>query len=383
MTILHLADLHIGKIVNGFSMLDEQRHAARQILAYVRAEHPGAVLIAGDVYDRASPGTEAVRVFDDLLTDLSREDVPILIVAGNHDSAERLVYASRLLSDQRIFLRGVPDGALTPVTLTDEYGAVHFWLLPFIKPSSVRGLFGEAEPETYDDALAAVLDSADIDYTARNVLVAHQFFTGEGVTPLRFESELNPVGGLDAVNAARLAQFDYAALGHLHGAQTVGAEHIRYAGSPIKYSLSEWRHAKSVTRVELREKGARAISALPFTPLHDMREIKGRLDALTAAGTALRADAEDYLRVILTDEEELVDPMGKLRSVYPNIMSLDFENARTRVDVSGISAEPESIERLSTCDLFSEFFLELSGVTMSEEQTQLARELLEAAAVTE
>jgi exonuclease SbcD len=378
MKFLHLSDLHIGKGVNGFSMLDEQRHVFRQVIGYLRSERPDALVVAGDVYDRAVPGVEAVRLFDDFLTEVSGEKIPVLLISGNHDSPERLNYASRLLSERQIHLRGVFDGALRPITLQDEYGDVNFWLLPFIKPSSLRGLFEGREMETYDDALAAALESAGVDYTARNVLVAHQFFTKAGVPPLRSESELNPVGGLDAINADWISRFDYAALGHLHGAQTVGAKHIRYAGSPLKYSFSEWRQRKSATLVELREKGDLAVAELPLSPLRDMREIRGELSVLTSEEIVSRADREDYLRVVLTDEEEIIDPMGKLRAVYPNVMALDFENARTSVNASALAAGADRMERLSPYDLFRDFFLEASGSVMSEEQAEIARELLEA-----
>jgi exonuclease SbcD len=374
---LHLSDLHIGKSVNGFSMLGEQKHAFAQILEYVKTENPSVVVVAGDVYDRAVPGVDAVQVFDDFLTSLAGEEVVVLLISGNHDSPERLNYASRLLTDKRLFLYGAFDGRVRKLTLADEHGGLNFWLLPFIKPSSVRGFFGDQKIETYGDAVAAALDSAGIDYAERNILVSHQFYVKAGISPIRSESELNPVGGLDAVDAGSIENFDYAALGHLHGAQTVGAENLRYAGSPIKYSLSEWRHEKSVALVELGKKGALTVRALPLFPLHDMREIKGELAVLTSDEVSSLADREDYLRVILTDEEEIIDPMGKLRSVYPNIMSIDFEYAHTRVDTGAIFTDTETIERLSPFDLFSEFCLNTQGSTMSEEQSEIVRELLD------
>lgn len=376
MKFLHLADLHIGKNVNGFSMLGEQRHAFEQIIGYVQTERPAAVVIAGDVYDRAVPDARAVGVFDDFLTALSREGVAVLLIAGNHDSPERLGFASRLLADQRLFLCGAFDGGVRHVTLGDEYGDVHFWMLPFVKPSSVRGYRGERTIDSYDDAVAAALDAANIDYAARNVLLSHQFYTKAGTALLRSESEINPVGGLDAVDATLIERFDYAALGHLHGAQSVGARHLRYAGSPVKYSFSEWRQEKSVSLVELGEKGALSVTALPLSPLHDMREIVGELEVLTSDGIASLADRQDYLRVVLTDEAELVDPMGKLRSVYPHVMSLDFENARTRVDLDSIAADGEAAA-LTPYELFGEFFLDVQGSTMSAEQAGIVRELLE------
>ena len=379
MKFLHLADLHIGKNVNGFSMLEEQKHVFRQVMECIKAKRPSAVVIAGDIYDRAVPGVEAVRLFDDLLTALAREKVAVMLVSGNHDSPERLAYAGRLLAEKRLFLCGAFTGRLHRVTLGDEYGQVHFWLLPFIKPSSIKGLAGEKEIESYDDALAAALATAKIDYSARNVLVSHQFYTKAGVTPLRSESELNPVGGLDAVEAELIERFDYVALGHLHGAQGVGARHIRYSGSPIKYSFSEWRQEKSLTIVELGKKGSLTIEALPLAPLHDMREIKGELAWLANEEISSLADKEDYLRVILTDEEEIIDPLGKLRAVYPNIMSLGFENSRSRIDLGAVLADSETTEKLSPYDLFAEFFLELQGSALNSAQAEIVRGLLERA----
>ena len=378
MKFLHLSDLHIGKSVNRFSMLDEQKHAFGQIIGYVKTLRPDAVIIAGDVYDRAVPSVEAVGVFDDLLTALAREGVVVMLISGNHDSPERLVYASRLLSDKRLFFCGAFDGGPRKITLTDEHGEVYFWLLPFVKPSSVRYLLGEREIESYDDAVAAALDMAKVDYTARNVLVSHQFYAKAGVAPARSESESNPVGGLDAVDAGLIERFDYAALGHLHGRQTVGSEHIRYCGSPVKYSFSEWRQEKSATIVELGEKGNLTVKPLPLVPIHDMREVKGELEKLMSKEILSLADKEDYLRVILTNEEEIIDPMGKLRGVYPNIMSLDFENSRTSIDIDAITTNTETIEKLSLYDLFGEFFLDAQGSTMSAEQAAIVRELLEA-----
>lgn len=377
MKFLHLSDLHIGKGVNGFSMITEQKHAFEQIIEYIKTERPAAVAIAGDVYDRAVPGVEAVRLFDDFLTELAKNDIAVLLISGNHDSPERLDYAGRLLAEKRLHIYGLFDSALRRVVLSDEYGEVNFWLMPFIKPSYFRGLTDKREIESYDEAVSAALQAADIDYNSRNVLVSHQFYTKAGVSPVRSESELNPVGGLDAVAAELIESFDYAALGHLHGAQSAGPEYIRYCGSPIKYSFSEWRQKKSVTLVDLKEKGNLTISILPLTPIHDMREIKGELNRLTSDEIIELANTEDYLRVILTDKEEIIDPMGKLRSVYPNVMSLGFENSRTSLDIGKITAGKDVTGTLSAYELFGEFFLETQGFVMSAEQADIVRELLE------
>lgn len=380
MKFLHLSDLHIGKTVNGVSMIGEQRHVFGQIAGYLRTERPRAVLVAGDVYDRTVPGVDAVRLFDDFLTELAGEGAAVFIIAGNHDSPERLNYASRLLSRGNVFLRGVlEDGKMRCVTLDDEYGRVNFWLLPFIKPSSLRGYYDDAEIGGYSDAVRIVIENSGVDFAARNVLISHQFYAGAGIEPVRSESETDFVGGLDAVDAAILSRFDYAALGHLHRAQSAGAENIRYGGSPLKYSFSEWRHEKSATLVELGKKGSLDITALPLTPIHDMREIKGPIGKLTSAEVLRDAEREDYMRVVLTDGGEIVDAIGKIRSAYPNVMALAYENSRAREESEYAGLDAEEVENLSVLDLFSRFFKEIKKTEMSARQEKIVRELLEEA----
>ena len=374
MKFLHLSDLHIGKNVNGFSMLEEQRRVFRQIIGHIRSERPAAALIAGDVYDRPAPSAEAVLLFDDFLTDLAAEGVAVMVIAGNHDSPERLGYAGRLLADRNLFICGAFDGVMRRAVLSDEYGDVNFWLLPFVRPISVKGFFEEREISTHGDAVAAAVEAAGIDRSARNVLVSHQFYAASGTDP----KETANAGGLDAIDASVVEMFDYAALGHLHGCRSVGAENRRYAGSPLKYSFSEIGHSKSATLVELREKGNLSISALPLVPLHDMREIKGTLSELTSAGAASAADKNDYLRVVLTDKEgETTDPMGKLRSVYPNVMSLAFENADADIYAVGTNADLERVSTLPPYDLFREFFFDANKYAMSVEQAALAKKLMD------
>jgi len=367
-------------------MIPEQKHAFAQIIDYIKTTSPAAVVIAGDVYDRAIPSVEAVRVFDDFLTQLAHQNIAVILISGNHDSPERINYASRLLADKHIYFYGAFDGTMRKVTLSDEYGEVNFWLLPFIKPASVRGLLSltcdetedetEKEIETYDQAIAAAIETAKIDYTARNVLVSHQFYTKTGINPIQSDSELNPVGGLDAIDTEIIENFDYIALGHLHANQRVGAEHIRYCGSPIKYSFSEYQHKKSITLVELGEKGDLTTTALPLTPLHDMRKLKGKLEILLSGELPEQGSNEDYMHITLTNEDEIVDPMGKLRSIYPNIMHLGFENSRTDAATS-IMTDSETIKKLSDYELFAQFFLEAQGSTMSEDQAEIIRQLLD------
>ena len=377
MRFLHLSDLHIGKNVNGFLMLDEQRYAFEQITRYIENERPDAVVIAGDVYDRTVPGIEAVRLFDDFLTELASMNVTVMIISGNHDSPERLNFASRLLSDKKVFICGAFDGKLRNMKMTDKHGDVNFWLLPFIKPLSVRSLL-DKETDRYGEALAAVLNNTEIKFSERNVLVSHQFFTKAGITPERSESEIDPIGGLDAIDTSVIEKFDYVALGHLHGAQRVGSDNIRYAGSPVKYSFSERDQKKSVTLVELNKKGELNITLLPIKPIHDMREIKGEIDVLMSKEISSQGNKEDYIRAILTNEEEIIDPAGKLRTVYPNIMSIDIRNSKTDIDLSDVMADAEKVDKLSPYDLFNEFFLDVNGSAMTEEQCNIIRQLMDA-----
>ncbi|MDL2301691.1 exonuclease SbcCD subunit D [Lachnospiraceae bacterium OttesenSCG-928-D06] len=376
MKFLHLSDLHIGKVVNGFSMLTEQRHVFLQIIEYIDTLNPDAVLIAGDVYDKPIPGVDAVRLFDDFLTAIAEKNVTVIIISGNHDSSERLHYASRILEKRNLHICGIYEKTMKKVILSDAYGEVTFWQLPFIKPASIRSMFPERTVEDYGDAVNAVVESEEIDYKKRNVLLSHQFYTSKGQNPIRSESEIDPVGGLDAVDANMISQFDYVALGHLHRAQNI-RDNVRYAGSPLKYSFSEWKHKKSITLVELKEKGDCNITPLPLTPIHEMREIKGPIAQLMSREVSDGGDKEDYLRVILTDEEELIDPMGKLRSVYPNVMALDFDNTKSRINKEALLFSNNQTETISPYELFCDFYMEINGSVMSEEQMEIVRSLLE------
>lgn len=373
MKLIHIADLHIGKTVNGFSMLGDQAFILERILGYVREYRPRAVLIAGDVYDKPVPGTDAVKVFDRFLTELVREGAAVLIISGNHDSPERLGFASGIMNERGVFLYGVFDGQMRTVALEDEYGEVRFYLLPYIRPSVVRRFFDDPGIETHDDAVRAVIASAGVDETKRNVLVAHQFVISRGEEPERSDSEVGPVGGMDAVEFSAMSCFDYAALGHLHGPQRVGGGRGRYAGSPLKYSFSEHLHKKSAVLLELGDKGHVETVLLPLTPLRDLRKLKGPMDKLIGGGA--EASTEDYLHITLTDEAEPVDAIGKIRCVYPNVMALDFENSRTRASFDiGEACRVESSEPRK---LFEDFFFAQNGVDMEPEQVAIVRELLE------
>ncbi len=373
MKFLHVADLHIGKKVNEFSMAEDQRHILRQIIEMVRVHRPDGLLIAGDVYDKNIPGVDGVMMLDQFLTELYRDGCPVYMVSGNHDSGERLAFGRELMRRNQIYISGGVSGCLERIRLEDAFGPLNLYLMPFIRPSQARHL--DPEIATYHQAVKAVLDHEKIDPSQRNVLVAHQFVVNGGEVPERSDSEQLSLGTLDQVDASLFDGFDYVALGHLHGPQKVGRETVRYAGSPLKYSFSECRHRKSAVLVAMEEKGQTEIQLLPFTPLHDMREIRGPIGELLREENYSRADVTDYIRATLTDEGEIYDAMGRLRTVYPNLMKLDFDNSRT-LFTEGIRTAAEEVAVKTPQELFREFYESQNHVSMSAEQEGLLEEIL-------
>ena len=371
MKLIHLSDLHLGKRVNEFSMLEDQAYILEQILAIIDAEQPQAVLIAGDVYDKAVPSAEAVQLFDDFLCRLSRRRLQVFVISGNHDSAERIAFGGRLMDGSGIHLSPVYNGTVEPISLTDEWGAVDVYLLPFIKPAHVRRCFPEASIESYTDALAVAIAAMEVKEDRRNNLLTHQFVTGA----LRSDSEQISVGGADNVDAAVFAPFDYVALGHIHRPQSIGREAVRYCGTPLKYSFSEAGHRKSVTVVELREKGDLTIRTHPLTPLHDLRELRGNYLDLTDRRNYAGTATEDYLHITLTDEEDIPDAVSKLRTVYPNLMKLDYDNTRTRYQME-ITGGTE-VERKSPLELFGELFEKQNNRPLSSGEESFLEGLIE------
>lgn len=376
MKLLHIADLHIGKIVNGFSLLEDQRFTLAGVLEIARREETDALLLAGDLYDKSAPSAEAVALLDWFLTRASEMELPCFAIPGNHDSSERVAYAAGPLARQGIYVAPLFDGTVAHYSLEDEHGPVVFWLLPFLKPAQVRPHFPDAEIGTdYTAAIEAVLGACPLDAGTRNVLLCHQFVTAGGIEPERCDSELS-IGGLDNVDASVFDRFDYVALGHIHRAQRIGRDEVRYAGSILKYSASEVAHVKSATLVTLGAKGADGgcpieIEAIPIPPLHDMRRIKGPLEELVSPAVVEAADAEDYLHVTLTDERPLIDALARLRAVYPNVMSLEYacdERARAEADSPAPADEPD----LNPFMLFERFFEEQTGAALTDEQKAIA-----------
>ena len=421
MKVLHVSDLHIGKRVNGMSMLDDQRYILRQILDIAEKHQVSVLLIAGDIYDKASPSAEAVTVFDAFLTDAVAAGLRVLAIPGNHDSAERIAYAQGLLEKQGVCLPPVYAGEVERVELEDEHGPVEFWLLPFLKPGDVRRFFPDEEiGDDYSAALRAVLSACNIDQGKRNVVLSHQLVTAYGTAPDRADDEIK-LGGMDNVDVSVYDAFDYVALGHVHRPQRVGRDTVRYSGSPLKYSFSEARYGKSVALVELGEKKPGddvgecvSFELIPLVPLHDVREVRGTLADVLAMGaaaggslagagvsaggigdgkaadgvgdaaaladdasaTAAARDAsQDYLHITLSDEHPQLDAMAKIHEVFPNAMMLDYDNVTVLIDrpQTQLTADPDSMD---TLELFGAFYESRVGNPLDDEQQDFARKLI-------
>ncbi len=379
MKFVHLSDLHIGKRVNEFSMIEDQRYILDQIIEKIKEEKPEAVIIAGDVYDKPLPPAEAVKLFDDFLYALSETGTEVMIISGNHDSAERLSFGSRIMEKRGVHFAGGFDGSIHKVTLTDEFGRVNFYMLPFIKPVHVKAAFPDDEDAqkitTFTDAMRFAIGKMDVDTSERNVLISHQFVTGA----LRCDSEEISIGGLDNVDTEVFKDFDYTALGHLHGPQSYGASRIRYCGSPLKYSFSEASQTKSFTIVKFGEKKDGVcrvhLSTPELVPLRDMREIRGTFAELTDNNYSDDPSNNDYLRVILTDEEDVIGALQSLRALYPNIMRLDYDNKRSRA--AAILPDMGESDMRTPLEIFSVFYESQNGKPLDEDQMDLVSGLIE------
>lgn len=372
MKLFHLSDLHIGKRVNEFSMIEDQKYILKRILDLAEEEKPDGIILAGDIYDKQIPSAEAVQVFDEFITRLAGRAIPVFIISGNHDSAERLAFGGRLLNSRGIYLSPVYDGSVTKIPLKDQYGTVWIHLLPFIRPSTVRHVF-ENEADLVTDVQTAaetVIRHMEIDLKDRNILVAHQFVTGAS----RCESEDVQVGGLDNIDAAVFTPFDYTALGHIHSPQNVGTDRVRYCGTPLKYSFSEVDQEKSITVVELEKKGIVRTSLLPLKPLRDMRKLRGTYLELTDRSFYRDMNREDYIQVTLTDEDDVPDGLQKLRVIYPNIMQLLYDNQRTKTTQEVDAAQ--AVEKKTEMELFYEFYELQNNQPMTKQQKDFAEQLI-------
>ena len=379
MKLMHLADLHLGKRVNGFSMMEDQEYILNRILEIMEEEQPDGLLIAGDVYDKTIPPAEAVRRMDDFLTAVAEKHVPVFLISGNHDSAERVAFGHQLMQGSGIWISPVYDGTIRHHTLEDRWGEVNIYLIPFLRPSVVRSFFPDVEIEDYTDALRTIIEDLQVDTFRRNVVLAHQFVTAAGALPETCDSEQLSVGGLDRVDGSVFSPFDYTALGHLHGPQRVGSETIRYAGSPLKYSFSELHQKKSVTVAELRAKGETEIRQIPLQPRREMIELRGTFEEILEEARKKGEPQTDYYHMILTDETDVVDALSRLREYYPNIMLLDYDNRRTRSQKE--VEQLDRVEERTPGELFAALYEQQNGQEMDSDRKEyldgLIREIWE------
>ena len=376
---MHLADLHLGKRVNGFSMMEDQEYILNRILEIMEEEQPDGLLIAGDVYDKTIPPAEAVRLMDDFLTAVAAKHVPVFLISGNHDSAERVAFGHQLMQGSGIWISPVYDGTIRHHTLEDRWGEVNIYLIPFLRPSVVRSFFPDVEIEDYTEALRTIIENLQVDTSRRNVVLAHQFVTAAGTLPETCDSEQLSVGGLDRVDGSVFSPFDYTALGHLHGPQRVGSETIRYAGSPLKYSFSELHQKKSVTVAELRAKGETEIRQIPLQPRREMIELRGTFEEILEEARKKGELQTDYYHMILTDETDVVDALSRLREYYPNIMLLDYDNRRTRSQKE--VEQLDRVEERTPGELFAALYEQQNGQEMDSDRKEyldgLIREIWE------
>lgn len=372
MKFIHISDLHLGKRLNEFSLLEDQTFILTKIVNIIDEQKPDGIIIAGDVYDKSVPSADAVELFDDFLVKLSKRNLKVFVISGNHDSAERIAFGGRLMDKSGIYMSPVYNGTVNPITLTDCYGEINIYMLPFLKPANVRRFYQENDISSYTDAMKIVIDAMNIDTSKRNVLVTHQFVTGA----VRTESEEISVGGTDNVDVSVFADFDYVALGHIHRGQKCGSDFIRYSGTPLKYSFSEANDKKCVTVFDIKEKGDISLDFIPLTPRRDMVEIKGTYEEITLKSFYENTSYdEDYMHITLTDEDDIPDVITKLRVIYKNIMKLDYDNVRTRTmnEINGT----EKIKEKSELEHFCDFYELQNGQPLSDEQSAFMAEIIE------
>ena len=373
MKLVHLSDLHLGKVVHGFSMLEDQKDILIKIINIIDEAKPDGVIIAGDIYDKGIPPVEAVNLFDDFLNKLMKRKLQVYAISGNHDSADRMAFGSRIMDSAGIHFSPLYDGNVTPITFEDEYGKVNIYMLPFVRPINVKTAYTDEEIDGFDTAIKVAVEHMTVDSNERNVIITHQ--TIVGATRCESEKDLT-IGGTEAINAHLFDAFDYVALGHLHGPQDIVKDKIRYCGTPLKYSFSEADHTKSVTVVELKEKGNIIVDTKELIPLHNMRQIRGGFAQIVEKGKAEgEREREDYISVILTDEDDIPSAMEKLRVVYPNVMTLDYDNTRTRSASQIVAAH--NVDEKTPLELFQEFFKEQNGQDMKAEQFEYMTAMIE------
>lgn len=376
MKIMHLADLHLGKVILEQSMIEDQRYILNQVIDVVKTNQIDAVLVAGDVYDKAIPNVEAVRLFSSFLARLYECGIKVFVITGNHDSKDRLSFGSELFIDNGVYIEGIFDGTLKKITLKDEYGELSVYMLPFVKPADVRKYYPNIEISSYHEAVKCIIDNTNIDTSKRNIIMVHQFVTASGVEIERSDSESVSLGGIDNIDVSIFDKFDYVAMGHVHGPQKLIRDTVRYAGSPLKYSFSEVRHKKSMPIITIKDKGDIEVELVPLVPVRDMRVIKGKLESLLDKDVVSMGNTEDYISAIITDEDYIMDAIGKLRKAYKNILRLEYQNKRSSISAINKELNYNDIEVLSEIDLFKEFYKKQNNVDMDDVRISIVEEII-------
>lgn len=376
MKILHLADLHIGKIIYEQSLIEDQKYILNEVIKIIKNKKVEVVLISGDIYDRSIPPLEAVELLNEFLNKLIKElNLKVFIISGNHDSKERLNFGSKIFESDGLYIQTNYEGNIRKVTLQDSYGPINIYMLPFIKPIDVKGYF-EEQIISYDDAIKQIMKKEKVDEDERNILMAHQFVTSNAIIPETCESEIINIGGIDNVDASNFEKFDYVALGHIHGPQKIGRDTIRYAGTLLKYSFSEIYHNKSVVVIDFKEKGNVNYELVPIEAKRDMREIRGPIEKLLSEENYKNTNTDDYIRAIITNEEAIYDPIGQIRKIYPNVLSLEVRNSKTE----NINKELEKIEKMkekSELELFEDFYEFQLNKKIDENRKQIIKEIFD------
>lgn len=377
MKILHLADLHIGKIVLEQSMLEDQKYMLNQIVEKIKEKKIELVLISGDVYDRSVPPSDAVTCLSNFLKVLIKDlKLKVCMIAGNHDSKERLGFGSEIFADDGLFISANYNGSLDKVELEDEYGKINVYMLPYIKPVEIRGFFEEKEISTYHDAVKAVIEKEEINKKERNIILSHQFVTAGNEEPERSDSETLTLGGTENVDVSCYKDFDYVALGHIHGPQRIGRDTARYAGTMLKYSFSEVNQKKSLAVIEFKEKECLDINLIPLKPIRDMRVIKGPIEELIKEENYKGTNREDYIRAIITNEEPVYDAIGQIKKVYPNTLRLDIENSKMNSSIEKELSNLDSIKKKDEVELFNEFYNFQHNQNLNETQLDIVKEVV-------
>ena len=377
MRILHLADLHIGKIVLEQSMLEDQKYMLNQVVDKIKEEGIELVLISGDIYDRSVPPSDAVVCLNNFLKTLVKElKIKVCIIAGNHDSKERLGFGSEIFAEEGLYISANYNGNLDKVELEDEYGKLNLYMLPYIKPVEVKEFFEDKEITSYHDAVKSVIEKETINKKERNIILSHQFVTAGNEEPERSDSETLTLGGTENVDVSCYKDFDYVALGHIHGPQRIGRDTARYAGTILKYSFSEVNQKKSLTVIDFKGKDNLEINLIPLKPLRDMRVIKGPIEELVKEEYYKGTNREDYIRAIITNEEPVYDAIGQIKKVYPNTLRLDIENSKMNSSIEKELSNLDNIKKKDEVELFNEFYNFQHDQNLTDVQLNIIKEVV-------